>query len=139
LPRRGELTVWTPTVVQEHEKRIRASAWWNVVARLAPGVTMAQAQSEMDAISAELARQYPRTNAASRPVLVSMREHLTGGVSVPLFLMLAAVVLVFGIGCLRSGRRSGLDGSGSCVNSLPRASCSRSWLPPSASGWRTPR
>ena len=28
-----------------------------------------------------------------------MREHLTGGVSLPLFLMLAAVILVLGIGC----------------------------------------
>lgn len=99
LPRPGELTVWTPKVVQEYEKRIRSSAWWNVVARLAPGVTVEQAQSEMNTISADLARQYPRTNSASRPVVVSMREHLTGGVSVPLYLMLAAVVLVFGIGC----------------------------------------
>ncbi len=99
LPRRGELTVWTPKVVQEYQKRIRASAWWNVVGRLGPGVTMEQAQGEMDTITADLAKQYPRTNGSSRPVLVSMREHLTGGVSVPLFLMLAAVVLVFGIGC----------------------------------------
>jgi putative ABC transport system permease protein len=99
LPRPGELTVWTPKVVQDYEKRIRASAWWNVIGKLAPGVTIAQAQSEMDAIAADLAKQYPRTNASSRPVVVSMREHLTGGVSVPLFLMLVAVVLVFGIGC----------------------------------------
>jgi putative ABC transport system permease protein len=99
LPRPGELSVWTPKVIQEHEKRIRASAWWNVVARLAPGVTLQQAQSEMDSISTALARENPRTNAMSSAVLVPMREHLTGGVSVPLFLMLAAVILVLGIGC----------------------------------------
>jgi putative ABC transport system permease protein len=99
LPRRSELSVWTPKVVQEYEKRIRASAWWNVVARLAPGVTVQQAQSEMDRISAELTKENPRTNATTTAVVVPFREHLTGGVSRPLFLMFAAVVLVLGIGC----------------------------------------
>jgi putative ABC transport system permease protein len=99
LPRPGELVVWTPKVISEREKRIRPSAWWNVVARLAPGVTLRQAQGEMDSISAALAREHPRANEGSAAVLVPMREHLMGGVSLPLFLMLAAVVLVLGIGC----------------------------------------
>ena len=67
LPRPGELEVWTPKIVQDYEKRIRASAWWNVVARLKPGVTREQAQSEMDAISAALAREYPRPTRGCRP------------------------------------------------------------------------
>jgi putative ABC transport system permease protein len=99
LPRPGELVVWTPKIVQEQEQRIRASAWWNVVARLAPGVTVEQAQSEMDAISAALAKEHPRTNATSSAVVVPLREHLMGGVRLPLVLMLGAVVLVLGIGC----------------------------------------
>jgi putative ABC transport system permease protein len=99
LPRPGELTLWMPKIVQEHETRIRASAWWNVVARLAPGVTLEEAQREMDTISSALAREYPRTNASSSAVVVPLREHLMGGVSRVLFLMLAAVILVLGIGC----------------------------------------
>jgi putative ABC transport system permease protein len=99
LPRPGELVVWMPKIVQEHEKRIRASNWWNVVARLAPGVTLAQAQTEMDAISADLARENPRTNQNTSAAVISLRDHLMGGVRLPLFLMLAAVVLVLGIGC----------------------------------------
>ena len=99
LPRPGELTVWTPKIIQDYEKRIRASGWWNVVARLAPGVTVDQAQSEMDTISAALAQENPRTNSSTSAAVVPMREHLMGGVRFPLFLMLAAVVLVFGIGC----------------------------------------
>jgi putative ABC transport system permease protein len=99
LPRPGELVVWMPKIVMEHEKRIRASAWWNVVGRLAPGVTLAQAQTEMDAISAVLARENPRTNQNTSAAVVPLREHLMGGVRLPLFLMLAAVVLVLGIGC----------------------------------------
>ena len=99
LPRPGELGVWTPRVPQPYDARIRASRWWNVVARLRPGVSLAEAQSEMDAISQTIARENPRTNTGMTALLVPMREHLTGGVSLPLFLMLAAVVLVLGIGC----------------------------------------
>ncbi len=99
LPRPGELVVWTPKIIQEQEKRIRASGWWNVVARLSPGVSVEQAQSEMDTISAALARENPRTNGASSAVVVPLREHLMGGVRLPLVLMLGAVVLVLGIGC----------------------------------------
>jgi putative ABC transport system permease protein len=99
LPRPGELVVWTPKIVQEQETRIRASAWWNVVARLAPGVSLEQAQAEMDSISAALAREHPRTNATSSAVVVPIREHLMGGVRLPLVLMLGAIVLVLGIGC----------------------------------------
>ena len=99
LPRPGELVVWTPKIIQEQEKRIRASGWWNVVARLSPGVTVEQAQSEMDTISAALAGENPRTNATSSAVVVPLREHLMGGVRLPLVLMLGAVALVLGIGC----------------------------------------
>jgi putative ABC transport system permease protein len=99
LPRPGELSIWTPKVIHDVDKRIRASSWWNVVARLTPGVTLEQAQAEMNTISAALAREYPRTHERRSAILVPMREHLMGGVSLPLFLMLAAVVLVLGIGC----------------------------------------
>jgi predicted permease len=99
LPRPGELSVWTPRASQPYDARIRASRWWNVVARLAPGVTLEQAQSELDAISLGIAGENPRTNAGVTALLVPIREHLMGGVSLPLFLMLGAVVLVLGIGC----------------------------------------
>jgi putative ABC transport system permease protein len=99
LPRPGELTVWTPRAPQPYDARIRASRWWNVVAKLAPTISLEQAQSELDAISAGIARENPRTNAGTSAHLVPMREHLMGGVSLPLVLMLGAVVLVLGIGC----------------------------------------
>ncbi|MCA1559273.1 MAG: ABC transporter permease [Acidobacteria bacterium] len=44
MPRPGELGVWAPKMIQDYEKRIRGSAWWNVVARLRPGVTRAGAR-----------------------------------------------------------------------------------------------
>jgi putative ABC transport system permease protein len=99
LPRPGDLSIWTPKIVMDHEKRTRGSAWWNVIARLKPGVTTEQAQREMDTISAAIAKENPRTNTSKTAWLVPMREHLMGDVRLPLFLMLGAVVLVLGIGC----------------------------------------
>ena len=99
LGRPGELDVWTPKSLQDPEVRVRGSAWWNVVARLAPGVTIDQAQSELTTISQALAQEYPRTNRGVTTRVVPFREHLMGGVRLPLFVMLGAVVAVLVIGC----------------------------------------
>ena len=99
LPRPGELSVWTPKIIAQHEKQTRGSTWWNVVGRLAPGVSVAQAQSELDSIAAALAREYPRTNEKSGVAVVPLREHLMGDVRLPLIVMFAAALLVLAIGC----------------------------------------
>ncbi len=99
LPRPRDIEVWTPKVFEAWEKDIRGSAWWNVVARLKPGVTVAEAQAEMDAIAAALGREYPRTNEGIGASIVPLRDHVAGPVRMPLVIMLAAVVLVLGIGC----------------------------------------
>ncbi|HVL67043.1 MAG TPA: ABC transporter permease [Vicinamibacterales bacterium] len=99
LPRPGEVSVWTPKVILDHERRTRGSAWWNVVGRLRPGVTEQEAQNEMAAIAATLAREYPRTNERVGAVVVSLRDHLMGDVRLPLLVLLGAVVLVLVIAC----------------------------------------
>jgi putative ABC transport system permease protein len=99
LPRPGELEVWAPKVVQEHEKRTRGSAWWNVVARLKPGVSVESAQAELDTISVSLGREFPRTNEGLGAAVMPLRDHLMGGLKRSLLTVLAAVVLVLVIGC----------------------------------------
>lgn len=99
LPGPGELSVWTPKVIADHEKRTRGSAWWNVVGRLKPGVSVEQAQAELDSIAAALAREHPRTNDNLATAVVPLREHLMGDVRLPLLVMLGASILVLAIGC----------------------------------------
>ena len=98
LPRPGELSVWAPKIIQEHEKQIRGSAWWNVVGRLQDGVTVDDAQRELEAVSAAIARENTESQGKTAWI-VPIREHLMGDVRMPLFAMLGAVVLVLGIGC----------------------------------------
>ena len=53
----------------------------------------------MDTISVALAREYPRTNEGLSASVVPFRDHLMGGLKVPLFVMFGAVIVVLAIGC----------------------------------------
>jgi predicted permease len=99
LPRPGELAVFGPKVIQEFEPRTRDSAWWNVVGRLKPGVSLAAARAEMATIAAALGREYPSTNAQVGVDVIPLREHLMGDVRLPLLVMMGAVLVVLAIAC----------------------------------------
>jgi putative ABC transport system permease protein len=73
------------------------------VARLKPGVTLKQAQSEMDAIAAQLARQFPaRETVQGKPWTVrvqTFRDGMFGFIGRPLLLLQGAVGFVLLIAC----------------------------------------
>jgi predicted permease len=73
------------------------------VARLKPGLTIAEAQSRMDALVAALQKQYPNdypTEGGWRVRLVPLQENVVGNVRQSLLLLLGAVGLVLLIGCV---------------------------------------
>ena len=71
-----------------------------VIARLKPGVTVAQADAEMKAIAARLAKQYPDTNTQHNSAHVeSELRALLGDTRTLLLVVLGAVVLVLLIAC----------------------------------------
>ena len=69
------------------------------VGKLAPGVTMAQAQRELDGIAQDIAREHPEFNSGWGVSVVGMREVLVGDVRKPLAVLMGAVAMVLLIAC----------------------------------------
>ncbi len=70
-----------------------------VVARLKPGVSIAQAQFEMTAIAAQLAREYPQDNSNDTALVGSLRDRYARTLRPALVALLASVMLVLLIAC----------------------------------------
>ena len=69
------------------------------VARLKPGITVQQAQSEMDVIAGRLTQQYPDFNTNWGINVVPIRTQFSGDLRKPLWILLGAVVFVLLIAC----------------------------------------
>jgi putative ABC transport system permease protein len=78
----------------------RAQHSLEVIARLKPGVTFAQARADMDVLGKRLSEQYPQTNAAHGPHLYALQQSLVGDVKPALLVLLGAVGLVLLIACV---------------------------------------
>lgn len=52
----------------------RELTWYTGVGRLKPGVTLEQAQTNLNAVQAGLAREYPKPDAQISPVVKSLKE-----------------------------------------------------------------
>ena len=90
----GDRGIYVPHIVQEWQRQSRGSAFWNVVARLKPGVSLEEGQAELDGVSKRLAAEYPRTNANVVARVQPLRDHLAGNMRPALRLLFAAVGLL---------------------------------------------
>ena len=70
-----------------------------VLARLKPGVTMGQAEAEMNAIQRDLDRRYPDANRGVGIALASLKQQIVGDVKGTVLLLFGAVSLVLLIAC----------------------------------------
>ncbi|MEJ2186673.1 MAG: ABC transporter permease [Gemmatimonadota bacterium] len=77
----------------------RGSRSFTAIARLRPGVTREQAESQLRAIQARLAKEYPAQDANRVPRIASLKDDMVGGVRPVLWVLLAAVGLVLLIAC----------------------------------------
>ena len=78
----------------------RASDGWRVVARLAPGATIAQADADVRAIAARLAAEHPETNAGRGAQVVGLHDSLLPpNIRAAFLVMQGAVSLVLLVAC----------------------------------------
>jgi putative ABC transport system permease protein len=95
-PARTDIYVADPT---PPESQNRTAHNYRGVGRLAPGVSVAQAQSEMTTIASQLAQQYPLSNGDKGIAVVPVQDVVVGDTRQTLFVLLAAVAFVLLIAC----------------------------------------
>ena len=94
---RQTIDFWLPLFLGEDPRRDDRTL--DVVAKLRPGVTLAQAQAEMDVVAHALADAFPATNRNWTVQVVPLRSHILGATKHVVLLLLLASVLVLVIAC----------------------------------------
>jgi putative ABC transport system permease protein len=77
--------------------------WLHVVGRLRPGVSLAEAQSEMDIVNGRVTKEFPDQDAGWIVRLVPLNRDITGDVRRPLLVLLGAAGLLLLIACANVG------------------------------------
>ena len=91
--------LWVPIAFPPEEAAQRGNHFLEVIARMKPGITLKQAQAEMETIAARLAQQYPDYNTRLGAVVVPLHEQVVGDIKPALLILLGAVGFVLLIAC----------------------------------------
>ncbi len=94
--------IFLPLPLAPNASQIRTNEDYNIVGKLKPGVTVAQAQAEMDSITARLRHDYPENyppNGGLTFSIVPLQEQVVGNVRQSLLVLLASVGFVLLIAC----------------------------------------
>jgi putative ABC transport system permease protein len=94
-----ESAIWVPIAFSSEEAGNRGGHYLLVYARSKPGVTVKQAQADMNTIAGRLQQQYPDTNTSVGAVVISLHEQVVGDIRPALLILLGAVAFVLLIAC----------------------------------------
>ncbi|MEY2537345.1 MAG: hypothetical protein QOG67_1085 [Verrucomicrobiota bacterium] len=98
FPKRTD-QLWVPVAFDAKEAADRGNHYLEVIARMKPGVSLPQAQAEMNTIATRLQQQYPETNTSVGAVVTPLHEHVVGDIKPALLVLLGAVAFVLLIAC----------------------------------------
>lgn len=93
------IDLWQPINPESKRYVERSDHWLMPVARLKPGVNIAEAQAEMNTIARRLELEYPATNKGIGKKVAPLREELFGWAKQALYPLLGAVAFVLLIAC----------------------------------------
>ncbi|HEX8096695.1 MAG TPA: ABC transporter permease, partial [Pyrinomonadaceae bacterium] len=91
--------LWVPIAFDRAEAARRGSHFLQVIARAKPGMSVQQAQAEMNTIAVRLQQQYPENNTNVGAAVVPLHEQLVGDIKPALLVLLGAVGFVLLVAC----------------------------------------
>jgi putative ABC transport system permease protein len=94
-----QVQAWIPLALDPANDWRKQGRYLRSVARLKSGVTIQQAQAELDGIAKRLEQDYPDYNKGWGANLVPMHEQIVGDIRPVLLVLLAAVAFVLLIAC----------------------------------------
>ena len=94
-----DVDYWTPGYYTPEVLAERDSHYLTVVARMKPGITVAQAQRDMDIVAARLVRQYPEHNTNIGAVVVPILREYAGDARAGLWVLQIAAIFILLIAC----------------------------------------
>jgi putative ABC transport system permease protein len=94
-----DVDAWIPLEMSLETLGRRGNYSYRVLARLKPGVTIAEARADMAAVAANIARDFPLTNTNEGTHVVPFKEVFTGGSRPQLLVLLGTVGLVLLVAC----------------------------------------
>ena len=94
-----ETDVWLPFAFDDDDRQAYGAHYINVLARLKPASTVQQAQSEMNAIAEQLAKDHAEMKTGWTVNVVPMLDYVVGDTKTALLVLLGAVGFVLLIAC----------------------------------------
>jgi len=94
-----EFQIYTPLTFDPDELVNRMNYSYLAVARLKPGISPTEAQSEMTVLSTQIEREHPKENEGIGAEVVPMLDDTVSTVKTSLYILLAAVAAMLLIGC----------------------------------------
>ena len=91
--------LFTMTEIKREDFDRGGSHNWRTIGRLKPGVSLEQAQAEINTLAQRQAELYPDTNRGWQVQIESLRDHLFGNSRAALLLLFGAVGIVLVIAC----------------------------------------
>ena len=94
-----DVDLWTPSPPDAPYAQSRESTWFTAIGRLKPGITLEQARADLATVQTDLGRQYPKTDASIKPVIVPLKDATVGATRKSLWILFGSVSLLLLIAC----------------------------------------
>jgi putative ABC transport system permease protein len=92
--------LWVPLALTPQLWSERSAHYLEVIGRLKPGITMGQAQAQMDSIEQQLVKEFPDAYIGSDVKFVPLGAQIAGGFRPVLLVLFGAVAFVLLIACV---------------------------------------